>query len=171
MILVGKGKLSVAQSVAATSAISTNVIQLGTYAAAGWAVDGLEDAILSIMNAAVPSGSTGALTIDLVLALEAALTNRTVIDRCYIAGITDYRVAVAGAPIHEFKIPSWISWLAKKIGDANTSDMFMGLYITAATATYTISAAISSAKQTDAAVKTQVVTSPVGVPGYASAGS
>ncbi len=172
MILVKQGKLSAAQAVAATAANSTNVIKIGTYSATTLKCpcSGLEGAKVVIQNA-VAAAATGTLTIDIVLAREAALTNVTVIDRIYIAAGTDYRLVTAGAPIHEFCIPSWIGWLASKIGVANTSDMYLGAIITTTTFTITVNIAVTAACQTDAVVKTQEVVSPVGIPTVVSAGS
>jgi hypothetical protein len=172
MILVSKGKLSIAQQVdSATAEDSTNVIQLGTYSASGWYPAGLEGSILSIQNSVVATGS-GALTIDVVLARESTLDNVVSIGRLYIAAVTDYRTAVAGAPLFEMEISSWIGWLAEKIGTANTSDMYLGIiYTPTSTAVYTLNAGLSSAKLPDGMIKTQKTVSPVGVPAVCSAGS
>ncbi len=172
MILVGKGKLSLAQSVAATAADSTNVMKIGSYSSTTGkcTVSGLEGAKVVIQNAAA-AAAVGTLTIDIVLAREATLDNVTVLDRTYIAAGTDYRLATAGAPIQEYAIPAWVGWLAKKIGEANTSDMYLGLIITTTTFTLLINAAVASTVGEDGAIKTQETESPVGVPAVCSAGS
>lgn len=172
MILASKGKLSIAQSVAATAADSTNVIQIYDYVAgAPSPVMDLAGSILAIQNA-VAAAAIGTLTIDLVLSLESTLDTNYVLDRVYIAAGTDPRIKTAGAPLHEYKISSGDAALIKAVHDANpTSDLFVGLIITTTTFTLLINASIGSVPQDDGAVKTQETVSPVGVPGVCSAGS
>lgn len=171
MILVGKGKLSVAQSVAATSADSTNVIQIYDYSE-GTPVMNMAGAILAMQNATAISGATGTLTASLVLSLEATLDTNWVLDRVYIADGTDPRVLTAGAPLHQHKLTGIDANLIKEVHEANpTSDLFIGLMYTTATFTAVINASIGSTEQEDGSVSTQETVSPVGVPTVCSAGS
>jgi len=174
MILTKPGKLCIAQDVANTTEDSDNVIQLNKTANAGGttlAVNFAPNSKLVIQNAKIAE-TAGTLTIDVVLALEAALDNRTLLHQIYIAAITDYRTVRAGAMIHEWKIPAWVDELAYQLSVNNSnSDIFFGLYITTGTSTYYINAAVAPCDAPDGFTNRQVVESPVGVPANCSAGS
>jgi hypothetical protein len=171
MILTKPGKLCIDQDVVATAEDSDNVIQVVD--ASQGIYDALDGAILNISNSRAISDATGTLTIDLVLAREATLDNTVLLDRFYLPNGTDYRIAGgAGAPLHQFVIPDWATWLARTISAANSDcDMFLGLLITTTTFTAYLNAAITTIKQPASVVQTQVTMSNVGVPDYKSSSS
>jgi len=174
MILTKPGKLCIAQDVANTTEDSDNVMKLNKTANADdttLAVNFTPNAKLVIQNAKIAE-TTGTLTIDIVLALESTLDNRTLLHRIYIDAITDYRTARAGAIIHEWKIPAWVDELAYQLSVNNSnSDIYFGLYITTDTSTYYINAAVAPCDASDGFISRQVVESPVGVPDVSSVDS
>jgi hypothetical protein len=110
MILAKKGKLSVAQAIDYNAAeISENVIGIGTLE------DTPENTFLDIETAVKASGS-GALTIDLVVANEAALTTNVVVLRVVIAAETDKRILTAGAHVLGCSLPREVKELADQLG-------------------------------------------------------
>ena len=153
MILEAQGKLSVAQAVTfAAAEISENVINIGTVE------DAPDDMWIDIETAVKASGS-GAITIDLVVALEAALTNVSKILSIVIAAGTDKRILTAGAHVLGCSIPREVRELAASLG----YDYLGLIYTCTSSLAVSFNAAISPSKPRTKD-GTQVNTSNVGVP-------
>lgn len=152
-ILASLGKLSESQGVAsATAEDSTNVINIGTVE------DVMDDAWLDI-ETSVAAGGSGALTIDLVVALEATLDNIVKVLSIVIAAQTDKRILTAGAHVIGCSLPREVRELAAALG----YDYLGLIYTPTSTLTASFNAAISPSKPRTKD-NTQVVVSNVGVP-------
>ena len=160
MILAKLGKLSVAQAVDFNAAEdSENVIGIGSLE------DCPDGAFLDIETAVAASG-TGAITIDLVVALEATLDNVVKVMSIVMAAVTDKRIATAGAHVVGCSIPREVRELAEQLGYD-----FIGLIYTCTSSLAVSFNAAISPSQPRSRGKSQIVTSNVDVPAHASAGS
>ncbi|MDD5328083.1 MAG: hypothetical protein PHY02_09785 [Phycisphaerae bacterium] len=161
MILTKPGKLCVAQefSYATGAEDSENKLNIGT-------VEDVPDGTwIDIENAAAPAG-TGALTINLVVALEATLDNVISVLQVVIAAVTDKRIATKGAHILGCSLPREVRELAEQLGYD-----YIGLIVTPTSSLVVSLNAAISPSQPRTRDKAQTVESNVGVPTQASAGS
>lgn len=162
MILAQKGKLSVAQAITDADEISENVIQ---YDAKDYAA--MTD-LWWVVETNVKAATAGTLKFALVMATAAGLGTAVEVCSVLIAAITDKRVATAGRRIVAINIGKML----KEMLETDGSDYaFIGMKNTLSVATtITINAALSPTEPPTLHHK-MVVTSPVGVPAIASAGS
>lgn len=162
MILASLGKLAAAQALTAGTTDSTNVIQM---AAADWA--GITDVWL-VIDTVVAAGGSGALTFDLVLSTEEALTTTVSVIRVHCASEADLRVATAGRHICAVNVGKMLKEIMETTGDTY---YFVGLISTlSGSATITLDAALSPSEPQTLHHK-MVTESGVTVPAIASAGS
>lgn len=153
MILAQIGVLSKAQAVDYNAAeISENVIYLGTTEHVP------DDAWVDIETAVAASGA-GAITIDLVVALEAALTNVAKVLSVVIAAETDTRILTAGAHVLSCTLPRETRELAKALG----YDYLGLIYTCTSSLAVSFNAAISPSRGRSQDGQ-QVTVSNVGVP-------
>lgn len=162
MIIAKLGRLSTVQALTAGSTDSSNVIEIAaidfsSFSDLWWVVD-----------TNVVAGGAGTLLFDLVVAQEDTLDNVVSVYRAYMAAVTDVRVATAGRHIAAMNIGKTLT----NILDTDGSDYeFIGMISTlGGSATISIDASLSPTPPHTEHHK-QVVTSPVTVPGAASAGS
>lgn len=152
MILEKLGQLSAAQALTGT-ADSSNVINIGTDE------DMMDDAFL-VIDTAVAAGSSGGLTIDLILSDRAGLDTNTVkVMTIIMADENDKRIATAGAHIFGGQLPREVRELAA----AKSYDYLGLIYTISGSLTITVNACITTAKPRTKD-NTQVTVSNVGVP-------
>lgn len=167
MINAKQGILSVAQefSYSTGAEISENVLNVGTLE------DVPDGTFINIETSAAPAG-TGTLTIDLRIALTATLTSGSDgtdyvnIARVYIPAVTDKRIASKGAHVLGCSLPREVRELAEQLGMD-----YIGLVVTPTSSLVVSLNASISPSQPRTRDKAQIVSSNVGVPSKASAGS
>ena len=165
MILEAKGKLSVAQTIAsAQTDDSDNVIQYAAvdYAAMTdlwWVVD---------TNVAATGDGSDTFGFDLVMSQEATLDTNKVVCSVDITGIADLRLATAGRHIVALNVGKML----KDMLETDGSDYpFVGMIVAVSAGAQLVIDASLSPTEPHTIHHKMVVTSPVGVPAIASAGS
>ena len=162
MILAALGKLSVAQDLTAGATDSTNVIQLPAEDYVGFSD------LWWVVDTETAPGGAGSLKFALVVATAANLTTNIEVCSVTLAAITDVRAATIGRHIVALDVGKM---LVNMLDTDGSSYPFIGMICTlGGSATISINASLSPTEPRTEPHR-MVVTSPVGVPDIASAGS